>query len=70
MDNNPDTVQEFENLLSNPQKEGLRQSLRNIPIMLRNIERAERAGIDMGTQKQELKDLEMRISKLLSEMGG
>lgn len=70
MSDNPDNVKPFEELLDHPQKEQLRKALEKIPVQIRNVEKAESIGIDMGNQKKELQDLQAKIEKLLGAMGG
>lgn len=58
----------FEELLTDSEKQRLVLAQSKIPIMERNIEKAERAGIDMSEQKKSLADMKLNVSKLLREL--
>lgn len=58
----------FEDLLNQAQKDNLRRTLDQIPVQRRNLQKAKRAGIDVGETEAELDKLERDINRLLAEL--
>lgn len=58
----------FEDLLNQSQKDNLRRTLDQIPVQRRNLQKAKRAGIDVGDAEAELDKLERDINRLLAEL--
>ena len=68
MSQNIPEIPEFKDILSPEQIAGLRQALNSIPKLRENIQKAQRAGIDVGNQLAELDETERQYRKLLAEL--
>ena len=68
MSQNIPDVPEFKNILSQEQIDDLRKSLNSIPRLRENIQKAARAGIDVGDQLAQLDETERQYRKLLAEL--
>ena len=61
-------IVDFENILSQNDKDQLRLGLDKIAKMRRNISKAKRAGLDVRDMDTKLDEMESKISKLLAEL--
>lgn len=64
-----DNIVPFEELLSEDEKANLLKAQQKLPIMERNIEKAESIGIDMTEQRKSLAEMKQNIRKMLQQLG-
>lgn len=68
MSQNLPQIPEFKDILTPEQISGLRQALDSIPRLRENIQKANRAGVPVEGQLEQLDDLERQYRKLLAEL--